>query len=149
MLTVERYYSFGNMQSFFLIFLHIPKIHPIPIPIQIFLQIAYLLSPIPSHAHSSCASCGPSSCVWDASLIHHAHHGPNPSCSSWAILILIPSIPMNPHPMGHPHPLHPMGRWHPPPGHRFGGRLMGGGGLGVCVQIIQKGPSAFEVPPNS
>jgi len=56
--------------------------------------------------------------------------------------------------------MHPMGRASDGPmdifvyttsplPHRFGPRLMGRGGLGVCVQIIQKGPSAFEVPPNS
>jgi len=36
-----------------------------------------------------------------------------------------------------------------PRGQPFGQGAREGGGLGVCVQIIQKGPSAFEVPPNS
>jgi len=99
------------MQSFFLIFLHIPKIHPYPIP---------------SHPNILSKSLSPFThtitCpfimrfMWailiivGASLIHHAHHGPSsstpstPSCSSWAIH----SIPIDHDSfrdiMSHPHP---------------------------------------------
>ena len=146
------------MQNLFLIFLYIPNIpsncrspftHAILCPSLMRIMWAILISVRAFLIYTA----------W--SMGHPSCNGPNPSCSSWAIhphpscsslirwAILIPSHPSRwilIHPMGQASLMMNLFVYTTSPlPHRFARRPKGRGGLGVCVQIIQKGPNAFEV----